>query len=129
MFEVCVKGKDEHSKNETEQQDFCQAGVMLQDGDLYFNAMKFGNTVVEFDSNGQAFAEIKDGLELDLAKGIANELLMSNEDIYKGLRDKFVITISIIPEEVLRVSNAVRVHFEDKEKYLKRLKAKWGINE
>lgn len=127
MFEVYVKGKDEQTDNEIQQQDICQAGVMPQEGDLYFNAMKCGNKWVEFDKNGEAFCEIEDGLEIKLAKGVASEILLSDKEVYKGLRDKFVITIEVIPEDMTVYENAVTVKFEDKHKYYERMQARYGI--
>lgn len=126
MFEVYVKGKDEQTDNEIEQQDICQAGVMPQERGLYFNAMKCGNKLVEFDKNGESFYEIEDGLEIELAKGVASEILLSDKEVYKGLREKFVITIEVIPEDMTVYENVVNVKFEDKHKYYERMQARHG---
>lgn len=126
MFEVYVKGKDEQTDNEIEQQDICQAGVMPQERGLYFNAMKCGNKWVEFDKNGEAFYEIEDGLEIELAKGVASKILLSDKEVYKGLREKFVITIEVIPEDMTVYENVVNIKFEDKHKYYERMQARHG---
>lgn len=107
----------------------CQAGKVSQNGEMCFHVMKCGNTVLRFDESGQAYAEIKDGLELEMAKGMASDFILSNEEVYASLRKKFVITIEVLPEEVLLYETTVRVRFEEKEKYIKRLKSKGGIVE
>lgn len=126
MFEVCVKGKDEQTDNEIKQQDICKAGVMPQEGDLYFHAIKCGNKWVGLDKDGQGSCEIEDGDELILAKGTASEILLSDKEVYKGLRDKFVITIEVIPEDMTVYENAVNIKFEDKHKYYERMQARYG---
>ena len=119
LFEVIPKKNGEESNCN----DICQAGVLPQNGGLYFDS-SLCNQPLSFDESGQMYAEIKDGLELEMAKGMASDFILSNEEIYASLRKKFVITIEVLPQELLRHGNTVKVHFEYKEKYIERLKAR-----
>lgn len=122
-FEVVPKNNSEAAESEV----LCEAGRVPQNGGWYF--VQSRNAKIEFDEKSEAYCEIKDGVSLDLAKGIASQLILSNEKPYAMLREKFAITIEILPEDILNVGNAVRVHFEDIDKYMAKLKARYGIVE
>lgn len=83
-----------------------------------------GDVKVDFTgiiSENTMCCEIKDGLEMIMGREIASEILLSDKEVYKGLRDKFVITIEIIPEDMTVYENAVNIKFEDKHKYYERM--------
>lgn len=71
--------------------------------------------------------EIEDGLEMIMGREIASEILLSDKEVYNGLRDKFVITIEVIPEDMTVYENAVKIKFEDKHKYYERMQARYSI--
>lgn len=72
------------------------------------------------------FCEIKDGLEMIMRREIASAIILSDKPEYKALREKFVITIKVIPDEMTVYENAVNVKFEDKHKYYERMQARYG---
>lgn len=77
-------------------------------------------------SENTMFCEFKDGLEMIMGREIASAIILSDKSEYKALREKFAITIEIIPEEMTVYENAVNVKFEDKHKYYERMQARYG---
>lgn len=75
----------------------------------------------------KVLCEITDGLQIVISRETASTILLSNEEVYKGLREKFVITIELIPEEMTVYENGAKVKFEDKHKYYERMQARGGI--